>query len=58
MEKLLPKIQNLRTESQIRSRSGRWGQETGYGNLFLTILIKIEIMKNGIAMFSFYPHKK
>ena len=30
MEKLLPKIQNLRTESQIRSRSGRWGQETGY----------------------------
>jgi len=30
MEKILPKIQNLHAESQIRSRSGRWGWDNAY----------------------------
>ncbi|PHQ98266.1 MAG: hypothetical protein COB39_09255 [Marinosulfonomonas sp.] len=31
MEKILPKIQNLQTESQIKARSGRWGRDNAYG---------------------------
>jgi len=30
MEKILPKIQNLQTESQIKARSGRWGRDNAY----------------------------
>jgi len=33
MEKILPKIKNLQTESQIKARSGRWGRDNAYDEL-------------------------